>query len=257
MGQDMDTTTLVLILATILIAGGLWWALPWGKGRKRAPGWALVTVGLAMIAALIPPFGGVLARFLLTLMAVITIGSAVAMVTSSRPLYAALWFGMAVLGTAGMLLYNGAQFVAMALIVIYVGAILVVFLFLLMLDDPKGLAGFNRESWEPLIAAMVGALLISLTTATWLHSAPGNAPQHLTKESANATEETVITRTVDLGNALFSEYGAAVQVLGLMLLLALLGAAVIIGRPLEPLLDLKDNGTTPDGLGNPEWTPRV
>jgi|GEM_PF-1054692 len=257
MGTDVDITTLVLILATILTAGGLWWALPWGKNRKRAVGWGFLAVGLAMIAAVIPPIGNVLARSLLTLAAAITIASAVAMVTSDRPLYAALWFGMAVLGTAGMLLYNGAQFVAMALIVIYIGAILVVFLFLLMLDDPKGTAGFNRESWEPLMAAVVGTLLISLTTATWLHAGPKNALPRSLKQAGNAIEGTVVTQTVDLGNELFSEYGAAVQVLGLVLLLALLGAAVIIGRPLEPLLDLKDNGRTPNAPDTPESTPQV
>lgn len=251
----MDMTKLVLILATILMAGGLWWALPWGKQRNRAPGWALLAAGLAMIGALIPPVGSLLARSLITLMAIITVASAAAMITTTRPLYAALWFGMAVLGTAGMLLYNGAEFVAMAVIVIYVGAILVMFLFLLMLDNPKGIAGFDRESWEPFTAAVVGAVLISLTTATWLHTNSVTGRPTPAERVGSATDAVVITQTVDLGHELFSRYGVAVQVLGIILLLALLGAAIIISRPLEPLSDLRDHREATHGIGENESTP--
>ena len=235
----MDAPLFVLILASIFTAGGLWWALPWGKARRRSVGWVLVAAGLAMLSAMTPPVGSLLPRSLLTLMSIVAVGSAVAMITSSRPLYAALWFGMAVLGTAGMLLFNGAQFVAMAVIVVYIGAILVMFLFVLMLDDPKGTAGFNRQSWEPLTASVVGAVLIALTTVTWLrHAATANG-WSLAKETGKAIPDVVITRTVDLGNQLFLHYGVAVQALAIVLLLGLLGAAVIIAHPLEPLLDFK------------------
>jgi NADH-quinone oxidoreductase subunit J len=254
-GKVMETSNLVLILATILMAAGLWWALPWGKQRKRSPGWALLAAGLAMIGALIPPVGSLLARSLITLMAVITVASAAAMITTTRPLYAALWFGMAVLGTAGMLLYNGAEFVAMAVIVIYIGAILVMFLFLLMLDNPKGMAAFDRESWEPLTAALVGALLISLTTATWLHDGSVIGRPTSGEEVGRATHAFVVTKTVDLGHELFSRYGVAVQVLGLILLLALIGAAIIISRPLEPLSDLQDHREKTHAIRDTDSTP--
>ncbi len=243
----MDISLLVLILASLLTAGGLWWALPWGKARKRSRGWVFLAAGLAMLSAMIPPVGNLLTRSLLTLMAIVAVASAVAMVTSSRPLYSALWFGMAVLGTAGMLLFNGAQFVAMAVIVVYIGAILVMFLFVLMLDDPKGTAGFNRQSWEPLMASVVGAVLIALTTATWLRHAATVHVWFLAKEKGGAIPDVVVTRTVDLGNQLFLHYGVAVQALAIVLLLGLLGAAVIIAHPLEPLLDLKDRGV-PDEI---------
>ncbi|MGQ9563545.1 MAG: NADH-quinone oxidoreductase subunit J family protein [Thermogutta sp.] len=245
----MDTRTTTMILATIFVAGGLWWALPWGKQRRRASGWVMLGVGLAMIAALIPPVGSLLARLVITLMAIVTVASAAAMVTTRRPLSAALWFGMAVLGTAGMLLYNGSQFAAMAIIVIYIGAILVMFLFLLMLDNPKGIASFDRESWEPLTAAIVGALLISLTTATWLYNMPGNAHAADAEQAGKVAQGIVVTQTVELGNELFSRYGVAVQVLGVMLLLALVGAAIMIARPLEPLSDFRDRGETTQGIG--------
>ncbi|HOA52644.1 MAG TPA: hypothetical protein PKI05_10340, partial [Thermogutta sp.] len=86
----MDAPLFVLILASIFTAGGLWWALPWGKARRRSVGWVLVAAGLAMLSAMTPPVGSLLPRSLLTLMSIVAVGSAVAMITSSRPLYAAL-----------------------------------------------------------------------------------------------------------------------------------------------------------------------
>lgn len=235
----MNKVTVVLLLATILTAAGLWWALPWGGRRYRTPGWVFAAGGLALLATLLPPVGGALAQVLATAMGVIAVGSAIAMVTSARPVYAALWFAMSVLGTAGMFLYHGAEFLSIAVIVIYIGAILVAFLFLVMLDDPKGEAPFNRQSWSPFWAALAGTAVIVFCTAAWLQ------PQGVLAEvaeqgqlSGQVTSGVKIVTTSDLGRELFSRYAVGTITLGVMLLLALVGAAVIIARPLEPLVDL-------------------
>lgn len=240
----MSLGLIILGAALLLTLAGLCWALPWGGQRRRTPGWVLVGAGLTMAAALIPPFGSLLARLLLWGMTAVTIGSAVAMITSMRPVYSALWFGMSVLGTAGLLLYHGAEFVAMALIVIYIGAILVVFLFVIMLDEPRGQSGFNRQSWEPFVASLAAVLLIGLVTAASLQSLGPVAHGNGTTSAHVAEGKTPVpfapTRTLDLGKELFGSFPLAVEGLGLLLLLALVGAAVIISRPLEPLRDLRD-----------------
>lgn len=244
----MNKVNVVLILATILTACGLWWALPWGGRRYRTPGWVFAAGGLALLATLLPPVGGALAQVFATAMGVIAVGSAIAMVTSARPVYAALWFAMSVLGTAGMFLYHGAEFLSIAVIVIYIGAILVAFLFLVMLDDPKGQAPFNRQSWSPFWAALAGTALIVFCTAAWLQ------PQGFLAEvaeqgqlSGQVTSGVKIVATSELGRELFSHYAVGTITLGVMLLLALVGAAVIIARPLEPLIDL----TAPSGVEAP------
>jgi NADH-quinone oxidoreductase subunit J len=58
------------------------------------------------------------------------------------------------LGTAGLLLLAGAQFLAIATVVVYAGAILVTFLFVLMLAQPEGRAAYDRVSFESLLAAV-------------------------------------------------------------------------------------------------------
>lgn len=242
----MTLGVMVLGIGLLLMLVGLCWALPWGRERRRTPGWVLVGAGLIMVAALIPPFGSFLARFVLWGMTLVAIGSAVAMITSIRPVYSALWFGMSVLGTAGLLLYHGAEFVAMALIVIYVGAILVVFLFVIMLDEPRGQSGFNRRSWEPFVASLAGVLLIGLVTGAALegvgHSGEGGTSQMSINLSEKMPEEFAPTRTVELGKELFGSFPLAVEGLGILLLLALVGTAVIIWRPLEPLRDFNEKG---------------
>ena len=55
---------------------------------------------------------------------------------------------MSLLGTAGLFLFQGAQFLGVATIVVYAGAILVTFLFVLMLAQPEGHAFYDRVSWE-------------------------------------------------------------------------------------------------------------
>ena len=77
-----------------------------------------------------------------------TIVAAVATVTFRNPVYCAIWFGMTLTGTAGLFLFAGAEFLAVATLVVYAGAILVTFLFVLMLAQPEGDASYDRRSWE-------------------------------------------------------------------------------------------------------------
>jgi NADH-quinone oxidoreductase subunit J len=255
----MVSGTTILVAGMLLTLAGLFWGLPWGTDRRRAPGWVLVASGLVMMASLIPSFGGFLARGVLWGMTLVTLGSAVAMITSLRPLYSALWFGMTVLGTAGLILYHGAEFVSMALIVVYVGAILVVFLFLIMLDEPRGQAGFNRRSWEPFMASLAGVVLIGLVTGSALEALrPQDAQNEAAPPALMSGEKhasgLVPTATVELGQELFGSFALAVEALGLLLMLALMGATVIIARPLEPLIDLR-SWEAPGMPSLVEWLP--
>src|SRR6185312_6486876 len=98
------------------------------------------------------------------LLAGITVMSAAASVTLRSPVYCAIWFAMTLLGTAGLFLFQGAQFLGVATIVVYAGAILVTFLFVLMLAQPEGHAFYDRVSWEALVSASVGAVMIGILT---------------------------------------------------------------------------------------------
>ncbi|HTN75930.1 MAG TPA: NADH-quinone oxidoreductase subunit J [Pirellulaceae bacterium] len=124
------------------------------------------------------------------LLATTTVGSAVAMVGSRSAVYSAIWFALTLLGTGGLFLYQGAQFLGVATVVVYAGAIVVTFLFVIMLAQPDGHASYDRISWgwfaKPA-AAMVGAILLGGV----VYSLQGVAAGELREQVAAAADELV------------------------------------------------------------------
>lgn len=117
----------------------------------------------------------------------IAVGAATRVITQSKPVYAALWFVMVVLAVAGLFLTLEAEFMAFALIIIYGGAILVTYVFVIMLaadsgdsqrdeDEPE----YDRLPREPVAAIAVGFLMLALLLNVFaMHSTEGNTfPQN-------------------------------------------------------------------------------
>ncbi len=97
----------------------------------------------------------------------IALVAAVRVITHTRPVYAALWFVMVVLSSAGLFLVLSAQFMAFAVVIIYGGAILVTYMFVIMLasqSDPTGKSdqAYERIATEPIIASAAGFLLLAV-----------------------------------------------------------------------------------------------
>ena len=106
---------------------------------------------------------------LFVLFSLIAIGAAVRMITHHRPVYAALYFVLVVLSSAGLFLLLEAEFMAFALIIVYAGAILITYLFVLMLaqqaqsdDDPESQPEYDRVPREPAAAVVVGFVMLAL-----------------------------------------------------------------------------------------------
>ncbi|MFO0913428.1 MAG: NADH-quinone oxidoreductase subunit J [Pirellulales bacterium] len=96
--------------------------------------------------------------------AVLVIAS-LATVSSHSAIYSAIWFALALLSTGALMLVQGAQFLGIATVAVYAGAIVVTFLFVLMLAQPEGLAFYDRISWghlSMLLAAGAAAVLTGL-----------------------------------------------------------------------------------------------
>jgi len=114
-------------------------------------------------------------QVLFLLFGVIAISSAVRMITHGRPVYSALYFVLVVLSSSGLLLLLEAEFMAFALIIVYAGAILITYMFVLMLaqqasdaDHDSEIPIYDRMAREPGAAVIVGLILagtlISATT---------------------------------------------------------------------------------------------
>ena len=222
----------ILILTTLLGALGLWLMLPRGTARGRGVGVVLASVALGLGASQTPRLGDWMADGLFLILAAVTVISAVGAVTFRNPVYCAIWFGQSVLGVAGLFFFIGAQFLAVATVVVYAGAILVTFLFVLMLAQPEGKAAYDRVSWEALISAatgivMVGVLSMTLGGVFFPATSPAQPIVPPTEEGL-AAGILASQHVARLGGELFGRHLIAVEVAGTLLLVALVGTTAIV-----------------------------
>ena len=158
--------------------------------------------------------------------AAVLIGSAVMVVTSRNPVHSVLFLILAFFNAAGLFLLAGAEFLAMILVIVYVGAVAVLFLFVVMMldiDFARLREGFQR--YAPVGAAIGLVLLLQLVMVmiSW-RMAPGALALRLNEtpvDTANA---------VALGRILYTDYFYLFQGCGLILLVAMIGAIVLTLR---------------------------
>jgi NADH-quinone oxidoreductase subunit J len=224
----------LFMAAIILGALGMWLMLPRGSAAGRMSGMVLAAVSLGLFCSQLPRLAGLVADSVFLILAGITVVAAAGTVTTRSPVYAAIWFGLTLLGTAGLFLFQGAQFLAVATVVVYAGAILVTFLFVLMLAQPRGRTPYDRVSWEAMLSASVGAVIVGrLTlTVTSVLSEPGPVAETSHRILSADRQANVLAddHVAHLGAQLFGPHLLAVEAAGTLLLAALVGAAVIVTR---------------------------
>ncbi len=228
--------------------GGLWLYL----ARALPEGWGIS--------------GGAVAMTYYYIFSAIAVVSAVRVITHTKPVYAALWFVMVMLATAGMFLLVGAEFMAFALVIIYGGAILVTYVFVIMLAAQAAEPGreeqtpaYDRVAWEPMAAVVAGFLLMAMVLSV-VFPAPGLAlepnpaaaelsdqqilattlthrtperlahpgtPQPAAGSSPLAAQARQVTNVERIGLDLFQGNILGLELAGVILLVSLVGAVVI------------------------------
>jgi NADH:ubiquinone oxidoreductase subunit 6 (subunit J) len=175
----MSQNQVYLAAAAILLATiGMWLMLPRGRKGGRLLGGAMSAASLACFGALGQCLGHWGDNLVFGVVGVTAVVSAALAVTFRSPIYCAIWFALSLLATAGLFMIQGAQFLGVATIVVYAGAILVTFLFVIMLAQPEGHAFYDRVSWEGLLASVTGAVLVGILTMTTVAVlAPGKDPR--------------------------------------------------------------------------------
>jgi NADH-quinone oxidoreductase subunit J len=146
-----------MILAAIVVglgAGGTYLLLPQKHGAVRpraAHGGGAIAAALGLLGFLAywSPPGPFLPTIFLYVFGITAIAGAVLTVTSRNPVYSALWFASVVLSTAGLFLLADAPFLAAGTIIVYAGAIIVTFLFVIMLAQTEGKADYDRAARSP------------------------------------------------------------------------------------------------------------
>ena len=158
--------------------------------------------------------------------ATILIASAVMVIAARNPVHSVLFLILAFFNAAGLFVLMGAEFLGMILIVVYVGAVAVLFLFVVMMLDID-FAELKRGTLQYLpFGALIGLILVAELTMAGSVWALKPAAQSVL---AHATPQGV-TNTEALGRILYTDYIYYFQIAGLVLLVAMIGAIVLTLR---------------------------
>ena len=164
--------------------------------------------------------------------AAVLIGSAVMVVTSRNPVHSVLFLILSFFNAAGLFLLAGAEFLAMILVIVYVGAVAVLFLFVVMMldvDFAAMRAGFSRNA--PLGLLIAAVLLAELLLAVGAYNAGGLS---LGTPDGSAMQAADKSNIEALGALLYGKYIALFEIAGIILLVAMIGAIVLTFQPPKP-----------------------
>ena len=158
------------------------------------------------------------------LLAAVTILSGIAVVSARNPVHSVLFLILAFVNASGLFILMGAEFLAMILVVVYVGAVAVLFLFVVMMldiDFATLRTGFTRNLPFGIIIALV--LLGEIIVAVFAHQAGPTM-------AGAAIPPATVPNIVALGQLLYTRYLFAFELAGLILLVAMIGAIVLTHR---------------------------
>jgi NADH-quinone oxidoreductase subunit J len=160
------------------------------------------------------------------LFSAVMIASALMVVASRNPVHSVFFLILAFFNAAALFVLLGAEFLAMILVVVYVGAVAVLFLFVvMMLDVDFEEMKYGVLQYLPFGAAVGVALVTELILVGYIWVFPAAAGRTI----AHATPPQ-LTNTVALGRILYTDYLYYFQTAGLILLVAMIGAIVLTLR---------------------------
>jgi NADH-quinone oxidoreductase subunit J len=161
------------------------------------------------------------------LMALVTIVAGLGVVSARNPVHSVLFLITAFFSAAGLFVLLGAEFLAMLLVVVYVGAVAVLFLFVVMMldvDFAELKQGFAR--YMPIGLVVAGVLTLEMIFVVASVVGGGKAGPNATPQASLPDVSNVET----LGRVLYTDYAYFFQAAGLVLLVAMIGAIVLTLR---------------------------
>ena len=159
-----------------------------------------------------------------SLFATLTILPAILVIFARNPVHSVLWLILAFFNAAGLMLILGAEFIAMLLVIVYVGAVAVLFLFVVMMldiDFAQLRSGISRNLPFGVLIALVLLAEMIIAVSAW-RSGPVLAPVN----HPSPTQPNIAA----LGELLYTRYLFPFEIAGLILLVAMIGAIVLTHR---------------------------
>jgi NADH-quinone oxidoreductase subunit J len=163
------------------------------------------------------------------LFGVIALVSALVFVTRRNPVAAAMWLVTTMFALSAIYVMLGADFIGVIQVLVYAGAIMVLFLFVVMLlnlGSPAAIADL-KPPWTRIMAGAVGVILVALL----MNIGRAHLPDRWTLQNINvAAPQTGDGIMTGVARPLFGEYVIAFEIAAVLLLVAIVGA-VLVGRP--------------------------
>jgi NADH-quinone oxidoreductase subunit J len=162
------------------------------------------------------------------LFATVTVASAFMVIASRNPVQSVLFLILAFVNAAGLFLLLGAEFLAMILVIVYVGAVAVLFLFVVMMldvDFAELRQGFLQYLPVGILIGVLFLIELVLVVGAWAVD-----PAVLRTPAATAQSAAPLTNTEAIGQVLYTQYFYFFQAAGLVLLVAMIGAIVLTLR---------------------------
>ena len=164
------------------------------------------------------------------LFAAIAIVAAARVISHPRPVYSAIYFVAVVIAVAALLVLQEAEFLAVALVIIYAGAILVTYLFVIMLAQQPGSPVYDRRAREPFLAVVVGVILTAAMGGR-IRDLPAPPLERglLTAGERGAASSAALPvgNTMAIGAAVMTRHLVALELSGVLLLISMVGAIAL------------------------------
>jgi len=158
-------------------------------------------------------------QILFWFLTVLAVVCAVGVVTSKNPVFSVLWLILTFFSISGHYILLNAQFLAVVNIIVYAGAIMVLFLFVIMLMNLNADTEPKKNKWLKLVSVIAGGCMLLVLVAAL--------------KDADRADQLAQTKTGDigliehLGNALFNQYVVPFEISSVLFLSAMVGAVVI------------------------------
>lgn len=217
----MSPATAFILYCIFALGGlGLYFALPRLHRRTVRIG---ALVGMAAVAGLIALLAGQYSgplgsRSYFYLFATVAVLAAARVITHPKPVYSAIYVVALIVCIASLLFLQQAEFLAIALVIVYAGAILVTYLFVIMLAQQPVEQVYDQQAREPFAATLVGFILMGLIAGGAVTAISPQAAAQAAMPEGN---------TLAIGSLVMTKYVVVLQIAGLLLLISMVGAIAL------------------------------
>src|SRR5215468_2919999 len=156
----------------------------------------------------------------------VLLASGLAVITARNPVHGVLFLVLAFFTAAALWLLLNAEFLAIALVVVYVGAVMVLFLFVVMMLDinlERVREGFTRFAWLGVLTAL--AVIFEIVGVIWAHGKLGIDASH-----GGTPTPAGYSNTLELGRLLYTGYAYPLELAAMLLLVAIVAALALTLR---------------------------